>query len=78
MYYNGGYGNRVIIDHGVQKGVSLSTSYNHLSQFGTFIGDTVEQGEVIGYVGTTGYSTGCHLHFMVYENGGTVDPMSWL
>jgi len=38
----------------------------------------VSKGQVIGYAGTTGYSTGCHLHFMVYENGSTVDPMGWL
>jgi len=78
-YYNGGYGNRVIIDHGVQRGVSLSTSYNHMESFSTYVGEQVDKGEVIGYVGSTGYSTGCHLHFMVYENGNTVDPMTgWL
>ncbi|HET7327807.1 MAG TPA: peptidoglycan DD-metalloendopeptidase family protein [Nocardioidaceae bacterium] len=77
-YYNGGYGNRLIIDHGVQRGVSLSTSYNHLSGYATSVGAQVQRGEVIGYVGTTGYSTGCHLHFMVYENGVTTDPMGWL
>ena len=38
----------------------------------------MKRGEVIGYVGNTGYSTGCHLHFMVFENGATVDPMGWL
>jgi murein DD-endopeptidase MepM/ murein hydrolase activator NlpD len=42
------------------------------------VGERVKRGEVLGYVGSTGYSTGCHLHFMVYENGVTVDPMSWL
>ncbi|MPZ63776.1 MAG: peptidoglycan DD-metalloendopeptidase family protein [Propionibacteriales bacterium] len=78
VYYNSGYGNRVIIDHGGVNGVSLSTSYNHLIGFSTYRGESVSQGEIIGYVGSTGYSTGCHLHFMVYENGGTVDPMSWL
>ena len=35
-------------------------------------------GDEIAYVGTTGYSTGCHLHFMVFENGATVNPMGWL
>ena len=78
MYFNEGYGNRVIIDHGYERGVGLGTSYNHLSGYATFVGDRVERGEVIGYVGNTGYSTGCHLHFMVFEDGATVDPMRWL
>jgi murein DD-endopeptidase MepM/ murein hydrolase activator NlpD len=41
-------------------------------------GEQVSEGEVVGYVGTTGYSTGCHLHFMVYRDGATTDPMNWL
>jgi murein DD-endopeptidase MepM/ murein hydrolase activator NlpD len=77
-YYSTGYGNQLLIDHGIVDGVSLSTSYNHLTSFVASPGEHVEQGEVIAYSGTTGYSTGCHLHFMVYENGNTVDPMSWL
>jgi murein DD-endopeptidase MepM/ murein hydrolase activator NlpD len=77
-YFNAGYGNRIILDNGFQGGVALSTAYNHLSGYAASVGDRVERGEVIGYVGTTGYSTGCHLHFMVFENGATVDPMSWL
>lgn len=77
-YYNAGYGNRVIMNHGLVNGVSLSTSYNHLSGFAVGPGQYVQRGQVVGYVGTTGYSTGCHLHFMVYEAGGTVDPMGWL
>jgi murein DD-endopeptidase MepM/ murein hydrolase activator NlpD len=77
-YYSSGYGNQLLLDHGIVDGVSLSTSYNHLTSFVASPGEHVEQGEVIAYSGTTGYSTGCHLHFMVYENGDTVDPMSWL
>jgi len=77
-YYNSGYGNRVIMNHGLVNGVSLSTSYNHLTSFVARPGEHVVRGEVIAYAGTTGYSTGCHLHFMVYVNGATVDPMSWL
>ena len=78
VYYNSAYGNRVIIDNGYHAGVGLGTGYNHLSSYATYVGADVERGEVIGYVGNTGYSTGCHLHFMVFENGATVDPMSWL
>ncbi len=77
-YYNTGYGNRVIIDNGYHRGVGLGTAYNHLSRFSTYVGEEVDRGEVIGYVGNSGYSTGCHLHFMVFENGATVDPMTWL
>ena len=77
-YYNEGYGNRVIIDDGVVDGINLATSYNHLEGYSAYVGQHVNRGDVIGYVGTTGYSTGCHLHFMVYENGVTVDPMTWL
>ncbi len=78
MYFNEGYGNRVIIDNGFHRGVGLGTAYNHLSAYSTSVGEKVKRGDIIGYVGTTGYSTGCHLHFMVFENGATVNPMHWL
>ncbi|MDR1513931.1 MAG: peptidoglycan DD-metalloendopeptidase family protein [Propionibacteriaceae bacterium] len=68
-YY--GFGNRVVIDHGTIGGRRVVTSYNHLSAFNTSVGATVAQGQVVGYVGSTGYSTGCHLHFCVYID---VDP----
>jgi murein DD-endopeptidase MepM/ murein hydrolase activator NlpD len=77
-YYNVGYGNRVIISHGYLRGVSVTTTYNHLSRYRVRVGQRVRKGQVIGLVGTTGYSTGCHLHFMVFRNGRTVNPMSWL
>jgi murein DD-endopeptidase MepM/ murein hydrolase activator NlpD len=77
-YYDNAYGNRLTISHGPVDGVGLSTSYNHLSSYVVGDGDRVGRGDLIGYVGTTGWSTGCHLHFMVYENGSTVDPMTWL
>ena len=77
-YYNVGYGNRVIIAHGYLRGVSVTTTYNHLSRYSTYVGQRVRRGEIIGFVGTTGFSTGCHLHFMVFRNGRTVNPMNWL
>jgi len=77
-YYDDAYGNRLTINHGNVNGVSLSTSYNHLTSFVAGYGEHVKRGELIAYSGTTGWSTGCHLHFMVYEGGTTVDPMSWL
>jgi murein DD-endopeptidase MepM/ murein hydrolase activator NlpD len=79
-----GYGNQLVINHGVVHGVGLATSYNHLMRFSVSPGRHVSRGQLIGYSGGgegmygAGYSTGCHLHFMVYVNGGTVDPMGWL
>ena len=78
VYFNTGYGNRVIMDNGYHHDVGLGTAYNHLSRYSTYVGQKVKRGEVIGYVGSTGFSTGCHLHFMVFENGATVNPMGWL
>jgi murein DD-endopeptidase MepM/ murein hydrolase activator NlpD len=78
QYYNGGYGNRVILNNGLMRGKSIVTTYNHLSGYAKSVGDKVNRGDVIGYVGSTGYSTGCHLHFMVLVDGHTTDPMGWL
>ena len=78
QYYNGGYGNRVILNNGIKRGASVVTTYNHLSRYAKSRGAHVSRGEVIGYVGSTGYSTGCHLHFMVIANGRTTNPMGWL
>lgn len=75
--WGGGYGNRVVIDHGYHGGVDLSTTYNHLSRIRVWHGH-VRRGQVIGYEGTTGLSNGCHLHFETRENGRTVDPRKWL
>jgi murein DD-endopeptidase MepM/ murein hydrolase activator NlpD len=72
--YRGGYGNQVLINHGWVNGAPLMTSYSHMSAFSVSAGQRVSQGQRIGYVGTTGYSTGCHLHFMVYVDGKTVNP----
>jgi murein DD-endopeptidase MepM/ murein hydrolase activator NlpD len=77
-YFNEGYGNRVLVSHGTLDGKSTVTAYNHLSSYAVGVGEQVSRGEVVGYVGSTGYSTGCHLHFMVYRNGSTVDPMNYL
>lgn len=78
QYYNAGYGNRVILANGVKRGQSVVTTYNHLSGFARSAGSKVSRGEVIGYVGSTGYSTGCHLHFMVIADGVTTNPVGWL
>ncbi|GAA3721722.1 hypothetical protein GCM10022399_42610 [Terrabacter ginsenosidimutans] len=72
-----GWGNQVVIDHGIHRGVDLVTTYNHLTSIVKF-GGSVNRGQLIGYSGTTGYSTGCHLHFGVYEDGTPVNPRKWL
>jgi murein DD-endopeptidase MepM/ murein hydrolase activator NlpD len=77
-YFNRGYGNRVIMSNGHVDGIDLGTSYNHLSRFVAHVGQHVARGQLIAYSGMTGYATGCHLHFMVYVGGATVDPMTWL
>jgi len=73
----GGYGNQVVIAHGRVDGVSLATSYSHLTSFVVTSGE-VSRGQLIAYSGTTGLSTGCHLHFETRESGTPVDPMTWL
>jgi len=70
----GGYGNYTCVDHGD----SLSTCYAHQSSYATSVGASVEQGQVIGYVGCTGSCYGDHLHFEVRVNGAAVDPMGYL
>jgi murein DD-endopeptidase MepM/ murein hydrolase activator NlpD len=69
-----GYGNLVAIDHG--RGIS--TAYGHQSSIAVGNGQTVSQGEVIGYVGCTGHCFGPHLHFEVRINGAPVDPLGYL
>src|SRR5699024_12622605 len=74
----GAYGLQVSIDHGVVAGIGTTTSSSHLSRIDVRSGDRVSTGQIIGLAGTTGLSTGCHLHFMVYDDGGLVDPMTRL
>jgi murein DD-endopeptidase MepM/ murein hydrolase activator NlpD len=78
--YRTGYGYQIAVDHGVARGINLVTSYSHLPAGGyaVSVGARVDRGQVVGYIGASGYATGCHLHFMTYEDGTTVDPMRWL
>jgi murein DD-endopeptidase MepM/ murein hydrolase activator NlpD len=76
--YLSGYGNQVLINHGEYEGTSYMSSYSHLSSFAVSPDDYVVRGQVVAYAGTTGGSTGCHLHFEIYVNGHTVDPMPYL
>ena len=72
----GGNGTQVKVDHGMLAGHRVITTYNHLSAIGVVVGQKVETHQGVGRVGTTGFSTGCHLHLMVWENGSMVNPMS--
>jgi len=71
---NSGYGNRVMIDHGN----GFVTLYGHMSKILVTIGQTVKRGDTIGLMGSTGRSTGPHLHFEIRINGKTQDPLAYL
>ena len=72
--WDGNYGNCVVIEH--ENG--LRTRYAHAKQLCCKVGDRVSQGEVIALVGTTGQSSGYHLHFEVMVNGKNVDPAPYI
>ncbi|MCH8613546.1 M23 family metallopeptidase [Arsenicicoccus dermatophilus] len=75
--FNRAYGNRVVLDNGILRGRDLVTTYNHLTSI-TVHGGRVRRGQLLGYSGTTGYSTGCHLHFETIVDGVFQNPMLWL
>lgn len=70
-YNEGGYGNHVVINHGY----GYETLYGHMYKIKAHVGDHVKRGEIIGYVGNTGKSTGPHCHYEVHKNGQHVDPV---
>ena len=72
--HNGSYGNLVEIDHGF----GLTTRYGHLSAFAVSKDDTVRRGEVIGYAGATGRATGYHVHYEIWMDDRTINPMRLL
>lgn len=71
---DGGYGRRVLINHGY----SYTTLYGHMSRFAVKQGQHVKRGDLIGYVGNTGTSTGPHLHYEVHKNGRPVNPVNFM
>src|SRR5699024_3592660 len=76
--YNSGAGNKIILSHGIMNGRLVTTSYHHLQGYAQPVGAEVSAGTTVGYVGTTGSSTGCHLHFEVHEDGNAVNPANYL
>lgn len=72
--YNGAYGNSIVIDHGN----GYSTMYAHMQAFNVSAGDVVSQGQQIGEMGSTGWSTGPHLHYEVWYKGNHTNPMNYL
>ncbi len=71
---NGGYGECIIIDHGN----GITSLYAHMSEYAAWEGQYVEKGQVIGYVGSTGLSTGPHLHFEIRVDGVHQDPLNYV
>ncbi|WP_406005109.1 peptidoglycan DD-metalloendopeptidase family protein [Streptomyces sp. NBC_00637] len=72
------YGNRIVVDHGTIEGKRLQTTYSHLSAIDVTAGQSVQTGTPLGRVGSTGLSTGPHLHFEVIYDGYYADPVPWL
>lgn len=75
-----GYGNHVVIDHGknVKDGANYRTLYGHANSLNVTVNQYVVKGQVIAYVGSTGNSTGPHLHFEVFKNGNNVNPIGYI
>ena len=76
--FSGGSGNNVRVDHGTINGANIQTAYLHMTRFIVNVGQRVNKGDLLGYVGSTGLSTACHLHLTLYKNGAGSDPLAYL
>jgi murein DD-endopeptidase MepM/ murein hydrolase activator NlpD len=77
-YYSSVWGHRIYLNLGLVNGKNITVIYNHLSAYRTHVGQRVTRGQVVGLIGTTGWSTGCHTHMTVMVNGVAVNPAPWL
>ena len=77
-YYSSVWGNRLFLDLGKINGHNFTVIYNHIEQYVVRSGAHVSRGQVLAHAGTTGWSTGCHLHFTVMRDGTAVDPMNFM
>ncbi len=77
-YYDSVYGNRLYVSVGIVNGKPLTLVYNHATSYNVDIGDTVGRGQTLGYSGSTGWSTACHLHFITMSGGTPVNPMNFM
>lgn len=77
-YYSSVWGNRLFLDLGYIDGHNFTVIYNHMARYAVGVGAIVTRGQVLGYEGTTGWSTGCHIHFTVMRDGVAVNPMTYI
>jgi murein DD-endopeptidase MepM/ murein hydrolase activator NlpD len=77
-YYSSVWGNRLFLNLGLINGKNVTVIYNHLSAYRSGVGQHVSRGQVVGLIGTTGWSTGCHTHMTVMVNGVAVNPAPWI
>ena len=77
-YYSDVWGHRLFLNLGLINGKNVTVIYNHLSAYRTHVGQAVSRGQVVGLIGTTGWSTGCHTHMTVMVNGVAVNPAAWI
>ena len=73
-YYSSVWGNRLFLNLGLINGKNVTVIYNHLSAYRSHVGQRVTRGQVVGLIGTTGWSTGCHTHLTVMVNGVAGEP----
>lgn len=77
-YYSSVWGNRLFLDLGYINGHNFTAIYNHIAHYAVGTGAVVTRGQTVAYEGTTGWSTGCHIHFTLMRDGVAVDPMNYL